>query len=76
MMPTNRLFRNRLRAYHASQRKQSSQPIPVGFAVCPVNVAVGSPQFAAIRNIYQVAYESARRNAIPFYLRPVLGAVN
>ena len=75
-MHTNRMFKNRLRAYNAQQRTMKSQPIPPGFAVCPVRFAAGNQQLEAMQRVYAHAYELARQNVIPFYLRPVLGAVN
>jgi hypothetical protein len=77
-MPANPLFKNRLKAYEARERKAKSQPIPPGFGLCPVGVVshIGTQQIASIQQIYAQAYESARRNVIPFYLRPVLGTGN
>ena len=73
-MPANRLFKNRLRGYKAQQKQQKTQPIPPGFTVCPVQI--GANQVADIRQLYAHAYAAARRNVIPFYLRPVLGTGN
>ena len=73
-MPT----KNRLRAYDKEQKKLAAQPIPPGFTVCPTSVAagIGAQQAASIRSLYEHAYAAARRDAIPFYLRPILGTGN
>ena len=77
-MPANHLFKNRLRAYNARQKKLKSQPIPPGFALCPAGVLASLPanQMARVQGLYQQAYEAARQNVVPFYLRPVLGSGN
>jgi hypothetical protein len=52
--------------------QQPTQIVPVGFAICPAVLMAHAAAQQYLMQLYQQAYEQARRSVVPFYMKPLL----